>query len=358
MRRGVKIAIGVGILLAVLIAINTAIVDNQTKSAEVTIEGGRILDLPGGSAQVYVEGPGPPRPVDRSGPGGPRPIVAAPIVLIHCYSCSLHWWDRLAPILAEDHRVIRIDLLGHGGSEKPSGGYEIPAQAALVATALDRLNVQGAVVVGHSMGFSVATALAERATQLVDRVVNIDEGPSMDHCSLPFLAKLAYVPVVGQTIWRITPDFAVEDGYGDAFAPGYEISEGFPNPDQVTDDYAAMTFTSFDSAHEANEDFSDELSLDARLRRIPVPLLSIFGTEDQICDPESSQAAYETVPGARIAEVEDAGHSPNVEKPVQTAALIEEFAADAGDDTIKPPPKDIGLDRDRPKRPQAERNGK
>jgi pimeloyl-ACP methyl ester carboxylesterase len=317
MSRALKVTIAVVVLLAVLLAINTVVVDNQTKGAEVTIDGGELLQLPGGEAQVYEQGPDDPR-----GAG-------APIVLIHCYSCSLHWWDRLAPLLAEGHRVIRIDLLGHGGSEKPSSGYDIPAQAALVAAALDRLHVQGAVVVGHSMGFSVATALADRATQLVDRLVDIDEGPSTDVCELPFLARLGYAPVLGEAIWRLSPDFAVEDAYGDAFAPGYDIESGFPNPDQVVDDYSAMTFTSYSEARDANDSYLDEAPLDQRLRQIPVPLLAIFGSEDQICDPDESLAAYAAVPGARTATVEGAGHSPNVEKPQETAVLIERFAAEA-----------------------------
>ena len=331
MSRGWKILIGVLVALAALLAVNTVIVDNQTKDAEVTIDGGQILELPGGEAQVLEEGT-----AGRSG---------SPIVLLHCYSCSLHWWDGLAPILARNHRVIRIDLLGHGGSQKPSGGYGIDEQAALVAAALDQLEVQGAVVVGHSMGFSVATALAQQSSQLVDRLVNIDKGPNEDSCSRPFIAKLGYAPVIGEAMWRLTPDFAIKDGYGDSFAPGYDLAAGFPNPDQVVDDFGAMTYTSFRDAAEANTDFIEETPLDERLRSVPVPLLSIFGAEDQICDPDESQAAYETVPGARLAEIEGAGHSPNVEKPEQTAALIEEFAADAGDETIPPPPRDVGQRR-------------
>jgi pimeloyl-ACP methyl ester carboxylesterase len=336
MSRGVKIALVLLAALAALLAINTVIVDDQTKSAEVTIDGGRIIELPGGAAQVYEEGPGqqPARPPGR------RSIevgLGAPIVLIHCYSCSLHWWDRLAPILAENHRVIRIDLLGHGGSEKPSGGYGIEEQAGLVAAALDRLNVQGAVVVGHSMGFPVSVALAERATQLVDRLVNIDSGPSTEeNCELPFLARLGYAPVIGEAIWRVSPDFAVKDAYADAFAPGFDVESGFPNPDQVLDDYDSMTFTSYDGAHDATEAFTDAQPLDERLRTIPVPLLSIFGTEDQICDPAESQALYEALPGARVAEVEGAGHSPNVEQPEETAELIEEFAAGAATPARRP----------------------
>lgn len=339
MRRGWKILITLVIALAVLLAVNTVIVNNQTKEAEVTIEGGEIMSLPAGDVQVVEQGP-----ELRSRPG-------APIVLLHCYSCSLHWWDELAPLLARRHRVVRIDLLGHGGSQKPSSGYEIDEQAALAAGALDQLGVEGAVVVGHSMGFSVATALAQRASQLVDRVVNIGEGPGEDSCSVPFVARLGYVPVVGEAMWRLTPSFAIEDGYGSAFAPGYDISSGFSNPDQVVDDLRAMTYTAFRDAEDAAGDYVEAIPLDDRLRQTAVPLLSIFGTEDQICDPEESQAAYEGVPGARLAEIEGAGHSPNVEKPQETAALIEEFALDAGDEAIPGPPKDVG------QRPGRDRGG-
>ena len=297
------------------------------------------MSLPGGDVQVVEQGP-----ELRSRPG-------APIVLLHCSSCSLHWWDELTPLLARRHRVVRIDLLGHGGSQKPSSGYEIDEQAALVAGALDQLGVEGAVVVGHSMGFSVATALAQRASQLVDRVVNIGEGPGEDSCSVPFVARLGYVPVIGEAMWRLTPSFAIEDGYGSAFAPGYDISSGFSNPDQVVDDLRAMTYTAFRDAEDAAGDYVEAIPLDDRLRQTAVPLLSIFGTEDQICDPEESQVAYEGVPGARHAEIEGAGHSPNVEKPQETAALIEEFALDAGDEAISGPPKDVG------QRPGRDRGG-
>jgi pimeloyl-ACP methyl ester carboxylesterase len=318
-KRRWKVLIGLLAALAALLVVNTIIVDGQTKGAELTVEGGQILQLPAGDVQVVEEGPTV---------AGPRQ-AGAPIVLVHCNDCSLHWWDRVAPLLAEQHRVVRIDLLGHGGSEKPSSGYEIEDQAALVAGALNELGVQGAVVVGHSMGFSVSVALASQASQLVDRVVNIGEGPDPGDCDLPFLANLAYSPVLGEAMWRVAPDFAIEDGYENAFAPGFDIASGFDNPDQVVDDFRAMTFTAFKDAHDANEDYREEIPLDERITQAAVPLLSIFGAEDQICDPDESQAAYEAVPGARLETVEGAGHSPNLEVPEETAALIEDYAAGA-----------------------------
>jgi pimeloyl-ACP methyl ester carboxylesterase len=67
-----------------------------------------------------------------------------------------------------------------------------------------------------------------------------------------------------------------------------------------------------------------------------VPFLSIFGSEDQVCDTEASQAAYEAVPGAQVQTIEGAGHSPNIENPEETAALIERFAAEASTAAARP----------------------
>jgi pimeloyl-ACP methyl ester carboxylesterase len=330
-----KVLIGIAAIAVVLLALNAVALDNETKSAEVTIEGGEIVDLPGGAVQVLDQGNEADRP---------------PIVLIHCYACSLHWWDRMAPVLARNHRVIRIDLLGHGGSEKPSSGYEIPQQAALVAGAMSRLGVEGAVVVGHSMGASVATALAEQSSELVDRLVVIDEAPDTSYGGLDLLARLQYLPVIGEAFFRFGrngpwSEAMIERGYAQAFAPDYDLAEGFPNPDQVVDDYEAMTYSSFDGAQGANHDFLDQRPLTERLASAQVPALVIFGLSDQVYDsPEDAVTAYRQVQGALVAELPDAGHSPNVERPKETAALVREFAANASDAEGGAPP------RDRPKR--------
>jgi pimeloyl-ACP methyl ester carboxylesterase len=344
MKRGWKILIAVLVGLVVLLAINTVIVNGQTKDAGVTVDGGQIITLPGGDVQVTDSGE--PTAAD----------AGAPIVLIHCFGCSLHWWDSMLPLLEEKHRVIRVDLLGHGGSAKPKSGYSITDQARLVAGALGRLDVQGAVIVGHSLGGSVAVSLAEQASELVDRVVIIDQAPDSSYGDLDFLAKLTAAPVIGQALWRAKFGSLIKDGYQQAFAPDFDIDSGFDNPDQVVEDNKAMTFTSYTDTIDAENDFTDEIPLDQRMRATPVPLMVIFGSEDQIYDVGPSLAAYRTVPGARTAEVDGAGHSPNVEKPEETSRLVLEFAADASDDSIEAPPADIGQDKpDKPNKPDKPR---
>ena len=343
MKRRWKIVLGLLAVLAVLLAVNTVTTDNQTKGAELTDEDGQILRLTRGDVQV----------TDSGEPDSPSP--GQPIVLIHCYACSLHWFDRIEPLLAERHRVIRIDLLGFGGSEKPESGYDIPAQAGVVAEAMNQLGVEGALVAGNSMGAMVVASLAEQASQLVDRAVVIDMAPNTKDFGggLPFLAKLGYVPVLGEGIWRVTPDFAVRSSYDEAFAPGYDKDEGFDSEDQVVADYDAMTYTSYDEAHSASDDFLDEESLDQRFIRTPVPLLVIFGAEDQIFDAEEAVAGYDDVPGVRTEIVADAGHAPQVEQPEEVASLLEGFSVDQPIASGRRPSPNRRGDRPSRSRPQS-----
>jgi pimeloyl-ACP methyl ester carboxylesterase len=321
--RWLKITLGVIAGLVVLLALNAIVISNATKDAYVRDAGARLIDTSNGTIQVLDQGNQNIRP-----PQTPRP--GNPIVLIHCYTCSMNWWDRLAPLLESDHRVIRVDLLGHGGSDKPGAGYSIDDQATTVAEALAKLGIVNATVVGHSLGGSVATALAQRSPQLASHVVIIDQAPEdgFEHESLA--QHLSYWPIVGQALDRlmqITPKSVVRGQFDIAFAPGYDISSGFDNPDQPVDDLRAMTYTAYSDTSDEEQDFVDEQPLDQRLAAAHVPALVIFGAEDQIYDAQAAVARYrQNVPGVQTHLIPGAGHSPNVEKPELVAPLILAFA--------------------------------
>ncbi|MDX6595253.1 MAG: hypothetical protein QOI72_635 [Solirubrobacterales bacterium] len=306
MGRGWKIGLVALAALVMLLAINALLVDGRTESAQISVPGGRILHLPGGEMQI-VEG----------GPRGGKPIV-----LLHCFTCAIDWWDGMRPRLEADHRVVAVDLLGHGGSEKPDAGYTPENQAKLVAEALKELGVRDAEIVGHSLGGAVAVALAQQDPQLVDRVTIVDMPPDNSYGDLGFIAGLAFQPVLGEALWRIKPDFSIKDGLGVAFAPGFDV------PDAFVDDVKRMTYTAYDESPTGNEDFIGEESLDRRMRATGKPLLVLMGAEEQIVnDPQRALDQYASGdPGARTQLVAGAGHSPNVEKPAQTARLVLEFA--------------------------------
>lgn len=312
MRRWVKVLLAVLAGIVILLVLNAIAVTNETKDAERNVEGAELIDTAAGKLQVLDQ-------------GDPE---ASPVVLIHGYTASMNWFEQLAPLLGQSHRVISVDLLGHGGSDKPSSGYEITEQANAVAEALAQIDVAGATIVGHSLGGTVATAVAEQSPELATRVVILDQAPSDEFENLSFAAELGYRPIVGPALQRLTeiaPTSVVRSQYEQAFAPGFNIASGFENPDQVVDDLGEMTYTAFVDIADAEGDFSGDRPLDDRLSAIEVPLLVVFGLEDQIYDAEASIEPYRDIPGAQAELLEGVGHSPNVEAPERTAALINAF---------------------------------
>ncbi len=313
--RWLKITLGVIAGLIVLLVLNAIVVSNATRNAYLRDPGARLVDTSNGRLQVLEQ-------------GNPR---GTPIVLVHCYTCSMNWWDDLAPLLERDHRVIRVDLLGHGGSDKPGGGYSIDDQATAVAEALAKLGVVNATVVGHSLGGSVVTALAQRSPQLATRVVIIDQAADDGFDKEGFAQRISYWPIIGQAsdrLLHVAPKSAILDQYDDAFAPGYDIASGFDNPDQPVDDLRAMTYTAYKDTRDAEEDFVAEAPLDQRLATAGVPTMVIFGAEDQIYDAPAAIERYrQNVPGVQTHLIPGAGHSPNVERPNAVAPLILSWAA-------------------------------
>lgn len=337
MKRRWKILLGALVLLIALALLNTFATNRETKAAHVTVEGAEIVELPGGALQV----------LDLPATGA-ADEEGAPIVLVHGYTASINWWQELIPLLNDRHRIVAIDLLGHGGSAKPSSGYNIPNQADLIAQALNQLGVEGALVVGHSLGGAVVTGVAERASELVDRLVIIGMAPAVEgYGSLDLSSKISRLPVIGQAVKRLAPDALIRNGLGQGFAPG------FPVPDFVVEDLRRMTYTAYHDWPPANESFTAEKPLDQRVKETFIPLLVVFGAEDQIFDARKSLSTYANVPGARTELMDGVGHSPMLEAPEELARILEEFTPTQPKAEPEPDPK--SKRKTEPKRKKAKR---
>ena len=297
--RGRRIALVVLALIAALLAINTVVVELDTEPAQSDI--GRILKLPAGDINVRED-------------GDPRD---PPLVLVHGFQASLRWWDGVTPALARDHHVIRMDLLGHGASEKPRDGYKMVEQGDLVAQVLERLHVRDAAVVGHSMGGQVVTALAERHPELVDRLMIIGTAPENGFGKNRLGQQVLAFPVIGHAIRRFLPQSAIHRNVDLAFADGTDV------PVILYKDPERATYNSFTGSRDTS--YRDEKPLDERLSRLGIPVDVIFGSEDELVDPDAAKA-WDGISELRVAVLPGRGHTPFVERPAQMAGIIAEFA--------------------------------
>jgi pimeloyl-ACP methyl ester carboxylesterase len=301
---GRRLLVAVGIVAAVLIfglVLNKLMVDDDTEPASIH-DTGIILDLPGGD--IHVE---------RSGP-----VDGPPVVLIHGWASSLDWWSNLTPLLAKRDRVVRFDLLGHGGSEKPKDGYTMKEQADRLAAAMQKLRIRRALVAGHSTGGEVAIALAARHPELVRRLVVLDTETDEDQVDTDASTKATVTPFIGELLWRLITEDQIRDGLEQAVSEGYEV------PQEFVEDFEDLTFTAYKETYDESADYVDEGDLEKDFRRSRAPAMIIFGAEDELVDPAAARE-YPKIRPARVEYVSGAGHAVMVEKPRQVARLIESF---------------------------------
>ena len=90
--------------------------------------------------------------------------AGSPILLLHGFTGDVSAWQNLRPAMEKSHRVIALDILGHGKSAKPpsASSYRIERVAADVIAWLDRLSVGKIHLLGYSMGGRLALYLALR----------------------------------------------------------------------------------------------------------------------------------------------------------------------------------------------------
>ena len=99
-----------------------------------------------------------------------------PMLFVHGYSCDSHDWMWQLPHFASRHRVIAMDLRGHGRSSVPDEGYEYLDFVADTAGLIEHLGCGPIVAVGHSLGGVIVSALAVERPDLVRAVVSVDPG--------------------------------------------------------------------------------------------------------------------------------------------------------------------------------------
>ncbi|HYY90303.1 MAG TPA: alpha/beta hydrolase [Chloroflexota bacterium] len=114
-----------------------------------------------------------------------------PIVLVHGWTCDHTYFAPQAERYSRNHRVISVDLRGHGESDKPQQDYTMAQFADDLAWLCEQLRVQKPVVIGHSMGGVIAFELAARHPDLPAAVV-ADDAP----IAPPQVVRDAIAPVI------------------------------------------------------------------------------------------------------------------------------------------------------------------
>lgn len=96
------------------------------------------------------------------------------LVLVHGWACDSRTWWKVEPKLAEDFRVIAIDLPGHGQSAPPAEPYRMTLFARAIAAVLDAEDIASAALVGHSNGVPTVRQFYRLYPERTERLVLVD----------------------------------------------------------------------------------------------------------------------------------------------------------------------------------------
>ena len=259
----------------------------------------RHVDLPDGTRLMYVE---------RGDPDG------MPVVLLHGYTDSMRSYDRVLPFLPRSLRVFAVTQRGHGESGKPEGSYASEVFARDVASFLDVLGIERAVIVGHSMGSTVAQRFAVEYPQRTRALVL--EGALMPRPANAEVSK--FLDEVSALKDPIDPGFARDFQQSTLAQPvpleffSMIVGESLKVPARVwkaaLEPYRTMDFS-------------------AELPKIRVPTLLIWGDRDAFTRRLEQDALNQAITGSRLVVYAGAGHSPHWEEPQRFAEEIATFVA-------------------------------
>jgi pimeloyl-ACP methyl ester carboxylesterase len=260
------------------------------------------------------------------------PEDAPAVLLIHGITSSLRTWRQVLPRLAESHRVIAPDLLGHGASAKPRGDYSLGSFASGLRDIMIALDVPTATVVGHSMGGGIAMQLAYQFPERVERLALINSGGLGREVSLllrsatlpgaelvlPLLFGTPLVRPVGAVVGTVLSLFGVRSR-GDLEGMWHGVASLREREGQRAFLHTARSIM---DAGGQRVNATDRLYLAESM-----PSLIVWGERDPLIPATHARAAHEAMPGSRLEIFPDAGHFPFNDDPDGFVDVLSDFIA-------------------------------
>lgn len=235
------------------------------------------------------------------------------VVLVHGLGDDIRTWQATIDALAPTNRVIAFDMIGHGQSAKPPLNYRPATFADFLLGALDELRIERATFVGNSLGGWAAVLAALRRPDRVDRLVLVD---SAGFANQPIPAVMD--PGSLEDCRELLRWLFVDPKFADDPALAEEVLKTRVRSSDGSTIRAVMHSIA------QNRDV-----LDGRLGGLRLPVLVVWGAQDQLIPVTSGERFAREIAGSRLAVIPQCGHVPQLERPTEFVGLLREFLATA-----------------------------
>ena len=292
---------GVGVSYMLAILSKPEIGDNARQAAP-----GSFVRLSDGMVHFQTAGP----------TGGPI------VIFVHGLATPSFIWDKNFFALADaGFRVIRYDHFGRGYSDRPRLVYNRDLYDRQLFELLSKLNIRRPVnLVGLSMGGAVVVSFADLHSDRVVRLCLI--APAGFPIEIPFLAKVAMKPAVGEYLTALFGDRIALEGVRRAFIdPGklVDYEKKFKRSLRYRGFHRALLST---LRHMDMHQMEDVYS---RVGRRKTSVLLIWGKQDRVLPFENSRQVLAAMPNAEFHAIDNAGHNLHYENPEIVNTLLRDF---------------------------------
>lgn len=243
-----------------------------------------------------------------------------PLVLVHGTGASVHSWRDIAPRLAKTHRVIAMDLPGHGFTRgRRARDMTLPGMASAVSQLLDTLKLKPVAFIGHSAGAAVSARLSLDGLARPQTIIGLNAAmlpfPGAAGKLFPSLARALFLNPLAPVMFA---------GQANARSVGRLIAG---TGSHLNDRGLALYLRLFEtSSHVAGAIAMmaqwDLEALTADLPRLAPELVLIVGESDKAVPPAQAKTVCGLAPKARIVSLPNLGHLAHEEAPDVVAPAI------------------------------------
>lgn len=247
-----------------------------------------------------------------------------PVLLLHGWLGSWALWRDTIEVLGRDFRTYALDFFGFGesglapgqGPEHRSAAYTVPVYVEMVYQFMERMGIQRAPLIGHSMGGTVSLSTAIKYPEKVVKVGVI--GSPIDGASLNLLLKLSGNPKMARFFWLFggKPLLMFLRGYSFFMA-----KDGRAMGRMIQSDVSKISMESFFQSIGTLR----QTDLRPDLDKVRVPTLGMYGQRDIIVRPSEHAVLKAGVPHAQIEWFPDAGHFIMLDSPQRFITALNDF---------------------------------
>jgi pimeloyl-ACP methyl ester carboxylesterase len=238
-----------------------------------------------------------------------------------------NWLEQLAE-LADDHRVVAMDLPGFGHSPLPRGEVSIAGYARTLDGLLDELGIACATIVGNSMGGFVAAELAISVPERVERLVLVSPAgistydEPLTRRAIPVLRRTEQIAMMtGGWVAAHSDSATRRPRLRDALMSVVARHPSQLDPALAAEQVRGAGKPGFLASLESIVDYD----IGERLPEIVCPTLIVWGEDDRLINHRDAAAFGELIPGSRVVMFPDTGHMTMLERPQAFNALLRKF---------------------------------